>query len=198
MAFEAPDRKQVFLAGTPKRKLFISEPDDFENRTLTIPTDKDYDTINTTGLTHSCGNLQVEMHVHVRSKANPDLYNYSHTVNPRNKCEGCEKIRLQREEDARIRKEAEDFKNSIEVIDSFNDGGGSYDWSEAEIGKSPDGRLWYRYGAGCSCNSISDEDWSPFTEIGQIREAVRHITARPHERANFIADAQGLLSERQA
>lgn len=86
------------------------------------------------------------------------------------------------------------YKESIEVKFQIGDGGG-YDWSEAQLGISPDGRIWYRYGAGCSCNYIGDEEWMELREVANAKEACRHI-GDAVDRARFIATAQTMIKER--
>ena len=85
------------------------------------------------------------------------------------------------------------YKESIEV--EFEIGEFGYDWSVAQLGKSPDGRIWFRYGSGCSCNDISDEEWQELREVENAKMACRHIGSAT-DRAGYIATAQTMIGKR--
>lgn len=167
-----------------------------ESKELTIPNKPEYTVVNTLGKRHDCDYANNEIYTHQQSEEDKDIFNYVSTVNPINDCMECIKKQAQRKEDERLRKEKEAFQNSIEVKVELGDYG--YDWSIAQVGQSPDGRLWIRYGSGCSCNDISDEEWGPFTEAIQAKQASKHMGDSAIERAKFIADAQELLSGNKA
>jgi len=192
-----PDKKWVNLIGKE-----LNDPNSLyglvDKVAIQIPNDKDYDTINKAGKKHFRPCDKDEMHTFKRMGDTSNTYKYVLTIQAIEDCPQCKEELARREENKRIAEEARKFKDSIEVKVGLCDNSLSYEWSEAEIGKSPDGRLWIRYGAGCSCNSIGDEEWVPFTEARQANEAVRHIGGAPHKRAEFIADAWGLLSDKQA
>lgn len=135
-----------------------------------------------------CGNCEV--HVYRRKEENSNQFEYAGIDAKDEDCTVCEKGR----ENERIRKEKEEFQRSIEVVFQIGDGG--YEWSEAQIGTSPDGRLWYRYGSGCSCNSIDEEEWMPLNEVVQAKQACQHI-GDSVDRAHFIGKAQTLIGERK-
>lgn len=156
-----------------------------------------YNNITKSGRRHDCDRNKWEYREHIQSEADPFVYNWTRTVDSVDDCESCKIVREEREEEDRIEAEKEAFKDSIETVLELDDPDLSYAWSTAQIGKGKDNTLWIRYGSGCSCDWISDEDWSPFTEGQQAVHAVKHIGKAPHLRADFIASAWGLLSENQ-
>jgi hypothetical protein len=135
----------------------------------------------------------MESYVHQQSEIDKTIFNYVKTVQSIDECEECQVKKKIRAEEDKIRKEEQKFQDSIEVLFELNDDSLSYEWSIAQVGKSPDGRFWYRYGSGCSCNYITDEKWEPLTNVAQLRIASRHIS-NAGNRARFIGDGQGLLS----
>lgn len=167
-----------------------------ETKTITIPDKPEYTVINSLGKRHECDYTRNEIYTHQQSEEDNTIFNYVSTVDPIKDCNECEKARAAHAERERIRKEEREFKESIKVEVELGDYG--YNWSMAQVGKSPDGRLWIRYGSGCSCSSIDDEDWGPFTEAIQAKEASRHMGDNAIQRAEFIADAQELLSGNKA
>ena len=148
------------------------------------------DVINVS-LRHSYNCDLMALEIYERSVGNPNLFRFTKRLQTKDECTNC--LRLKKEAELREldRQAKEDFKNSITVKVELGDYG--YDWSMAQIGESPDARLWIRYGSGCSCSSIDEEEWTPFTESIQAKQASRHLGDNPHQRANFIAEAQGLL-----
>ena len=183
--------KRVTLSGTPDYNPWTRVLNEFKIHTILMP-ENNYDTVNTLGRYHYCKSGAQEMYVHKVSEADPLLYNYTHSVQPLEECDGCKEIIEKNIEEDKIRKEAEAFKDSIEVKVEVGDY--DYSWSIAQTGQSPDGRLWIRYGSGCSCNDISEENWVLFTEARQAKEATRHIGDDAVKRAKFIADSTELLS----
>lgn len=137
--------------------------------------------------------------IYQRSNPDTDKFFYRETINNLEGCKSCQAI-IDREEKYRAeraeREAFREFQLTIEVIDKVADETLSYEWSEAELGKSPDGRLWIRYGSGCSCDGIYEVDWEALTDRAQVLSATRHIGCGPVARANFIAKAQELLGER--
>ena len=73
-----------------------------------------------------------------------------------------------------------------------------YYWEQAQVGKTLDGKIWFRQGGGDSINDIEDFDWEPLVDISQIHQGVSFYVNRSNEhlasKATFIANAQGLLS----
>jgi hypothetical protein len=104
-------------------------------------------------------------------------------------CFFCEEDRKRWEAET----EEQRYKRTIEVTCEIGEWG--YDWSVAQLGKSPDGRIWFRYGAGCSCNDITDEEWQELREVENAKMACRHIGSAA-DRARYIATAQTMIGER--
>lgn len=130
-----------------------------------------------------------------RSNPDSEKFYYVETTNDIQGCIQCKQVRdkiAEREAEKAEREAFRELQKTIEVVHYIFEG--DYDWSEAQIGKSSDGRLWIRYGSGCSCNSIEEENWTALTDRAQAISATRHI-GTPIERANFIAKAQELLGE---
>lgn len=163
------------------------------SKTIIMPDKDNYIVIEMAGKPHLCNWNKREMYRHEQSSEDKSIFNYVSTGDSIDDCQACQESKAKAIENARIRKEEEDFQNTIEVVSELNDDNISYEWATAQVGKSPDGRLWYRYGAGCSCNSIYDEQWLPFTEANQLHTASRHIS-NAGNRARFIGYGQGLLS----
>lgn len=89
--------------------------------------------------------------------------------------------------------------NDIEVIERYDWSGGYYEWSSAEIGKDSLDRYFFRYGSGCSCNYIDEEDWEPLRDMNQVRSGLETLsfeTSDIPEKVKFLARAQGILFSR--
>lgn len=134
---------------------------------------------------------------HIYRRSNPDSqkFYYVETINDTQGCQRCEdnrKANLEREAAKRDRELFREYAETIKVVIDMDEGGG-YDWEDAQIGVGKDGKLWIRYGSGCSCNSIEDEDWEPLKNRQQALDATRHMNA-PIKRAKFIAKATELLA----
>lgn len=135
-----------------------------------------------------CGNRE-QIVYRRRGKSNP-FFDFAEIDHTDETCNICEKQR----EESKVREAERKYKESIEVVYEIDDGSG-YDWDTAQLGISPDGRLWYRYGSGCSCDSIESEEWQEMREVENARMACRHIGSAT-DRAGFIAKAQTMIGER--
>jgi hypothetical protein len=184
------ERKIIILTGAPHYgKDSFGTP--YTVKQMAVEADQLATSIGVSGDSHFCGKTK-EMYMHIQSKADPSLYNYVNTVEPVSECEDCRPIIKQLKEELRIKELERKRKESIKPILQLDDDTLSYEWAIAQVGIGEDDSLWIRYGQGCSCSWITDEEWMPFTEVQQAHQAVRHI-GNAHERADFIADAQGLL-----
>jgi hypothetical protein len=133
-----------------------------------------------------CGGMTVEVYQR-REKTN--FFDFAFIDETVEKCLECKPMREKWEAKETERK----YKESIEVICEIGEWGWS--WSVAELGKSSDGRIWFRYGSGCSCDDISDEEWQELREVENAKMACRHIGSAA-DRARYIATAQTMIGER--
>ena len=87
-------------------------------------------------------------------------------------------------------------ERKIEVVESWDIGGG-YDWSVVEFGIDNEGECWLRAGSGCSCDSIGEIPWAPFTK--ELLESSAHSFLNSYggvtsnDAASCISALQGFL-----
>ena len=86
-------------------------------------------------------------------------------------------------------------RNDVKVIEEYDWSGGWYEWSSAQLGEY-EGKYYFRYGNGCSCDDISDEDWQPLRDMTQLRSAIETLSFEPKDlpsKIGFLSTAQGIL-----
>ena len=86
-------------------------------------------------------------------------------------------------------------RESVKIIEEYDWSGGCYEWSSAQLGEY-EGRYYFRYGSGCSCNGIWEEEWIPLTDMTQLRSAIETLSFEPKDlpsKVGFLSTAQGIL-----
>lgn len=134
-----------------------------------------------------CGNMSQEVY---KRRDKTHFFDFDSIDGTDEKCLTCKDKREKWEAKETERK----YKESIEVTCEIGEWG--YDWSVAQLGKSSDNRIWFRYGAGCSCDDITNEEWQELREVENAKMACRHI-GDAADRAKFIAEAQTMIGERK-
>lgn len=61
-----------------------------------------------------------------------------------------------------------------------------YEWDQTELWRK-DGKLFVRYGSGCSCNSIEDEDYEEVTYFDQVKAIIENRSYDPTEKSEFLS-----------
>lgn len=92
--------------------------------------------------------------------------------------------------------EQDKFDARIVNKELYDWSGGYYEWSQAEIATLDDGTHWLRYGSGCSCDSLGEEEWEPLRDMNQVHSALDGLLYETEDlprKAEMIKYAQGLL-----
>lgn len=89
----------------------------------------------------------------------------------------------------------------IELVCSLDEHDLMYEWSCVEIGQDSDsGDLFFRYGAGCSCNCINDCTWESLNceqALTDLLSYVDSMKVSPTDRVEFISEVQSLFKRRK-
>lgn len=86
-------------------------------------------------------------------------------------------------------------RDDVKVIEEYDWSGGYYEWSSAQLGEY-ENNYYFRYGSGCSCDGIWQEDWIPLTDMTQLRSAIETLHFEPKDlpsKVGFLSTAQGIL-----
>lgn len=89
----------------------------------------------------------------------------------------------------------------IELICSLDEAILYYEWCSLEVGQDSDsGDLFFRSGAGCSCNSIDDFPWESLNceqALADLLSFAKNMEVSPTDRVEFISKVQSLFKRRK-